>query len=369
MQREAAEAPPREALRAPAPIGLSEIIGHERAIETIRSVLRSGRVPHAWLLSGPAGVGKFTTALAFAAVLLDPTSRPIAAGEIEPEVDSRAQRLLRAGAHPHLHVVRKELTPFSRDDRVRGQLQRSIPVEILREFLIEPATMKAWGERGAMASKVFIVDEAELMNESGQNALLKSLEEPPPGTVIMLVTSSEERLLPTIRSRAQRISFGPLSSNEMGRWLARMGVDLTAGQRRALDRFACGSPGAAQVAIETGMIGWVEILEPHLDDVAAGRFPIRFGMTAAGLVDDWAKRWVDTHAGASKEAANHAGAGHLFHLIGEHYRASLAGGATDDSKARRLVRAIELADRAQRWATANVNLLFVLDDWAAQACA
>jgi DNA polymerase-3 subunit delta' len=154
-------------------------------------------------------VGKFTTALAFAAVILDPSSQPDLSGVIEPDPESASQQLLAAGTHPDLHIITKELAVVSRVDSVRDSKQRNIAKAVLEEFLLEPAA-RTGSMNGALASKVFIVDEAELIDGVGQNSLLKTLEEPAPGSVIILVTANEERLLPTIRSRCQRVGFAPL---------------------------------------------------------------------------------------------------------------------------------------------------------------
>lgn len=358
------EIPRREAPAAPLPLRLSEILGQDRAVAQLRSAMGSGRVHHAWIFQGPAGVGKFTTALAFAAVLLDPTSTPSLSGEIEPQEGSRVQGLLSAGTHPDLHIVRKELTPFSREPDVRDRKQTNIPKVVLEEFLVEPATRTGAAAAGARASKVFIVDEAELIDGPGQNSLLKTLEEPAPGTVLILVTSRPERLLPTIRSRCQRVTFVPLDGKSMAAWLKREKVDLSAAARQWVPEFAGGSPGAVKLAIETGIDAWYPAVEPLLTQCERGRFPIDLGPKLATLVDEWAERWADSHANASKDAANKAGARWMLALLGWHYRRRLAGPGGE-----RALRAIDLIAEAESHAEANVQMLFTMSDLAARLAA
>src|SRR5690606_4650358 len=120
-----------------------------------------------------------------------------------------------AWPHPDLHVVTKELARYSEDRSTRERKLTQIPVDVLRTELIEPVYRAAQMGHG----KVFIVDEAELLNDAGQNAMLKTLEEPPAGTTIILVTSIQDRLLPTIRSRCQRVAFVPLPDSVVSRWL------------------------------------------------------------------------------------------------------------------------------------------------------
>lgn len=353
----------------PGPVRLGQILGQDHAVSNIRSAIQSGRIHHAWIFHGPAGVGKFTTALAFASVILDPTSQPDLSGIIEPDPGSHTQKLLAAGTHPDLHVVTKELAAVSREQRVRAQMQRNIAKEVLEEFLLEPAARTGSAAPGALASKVFIINEAELIDHVGQNTLLKTLEEPAPGSVLILVTSREERLLPTIRSRCQRIGFGPLGDKDMEKWIARSGLDLSgldAGTRRWLLAFSAGAPGVAKLAIDTGITAWYGTLAPMLAEAERGRYPLEMGATMAKLVDDWAVAWVERpgNESSSKEAANKAAARQMFRLLAEHYRGMLHTGGP--AKQELALGAIDLVAEAERQADASVQAIFVMDNLAAQ---
>jgi DNA polymerase-3 subunit delta' len=336
---------------------LSGIIGQDRAVGVLRTAAAAGRVHHAWIFHGPVGVGKFTAALAFAADLLDPASR---AGE--SGVASEARRLLEAGIHPDLHVVRKELAGVSRDERVRRGVQRNIAKEVLAEFLIEPAGRTRVFQADSAAAKVFIVDEAELLEPVGQNALLKTLEEPPRGTVIILVTSAEERLLPTIRSRCQRVAFTPLDEASMGRWLEAGGLlaGVPEADRGFVLRFAGGSPGAATLAVKGGLVAWHRTIGPMLAETDRGRYCAGLGPAMASLVDEWAKAHAQEREHASKDAANKAGAAWMLRLLAAHYRERLRSSPRDGA------RAIEAIAEAQRQADAGVQFPFVMENLAAQ---
>jgi DNA polymerase-3 subunit delta' len=338
-------------------VPLGSVLGQERAIGLLQSAMKSGRVHHAWIFFGPEGVGKFTTAMAWAGVLLDPTSRERAPGSIEPDPDSPVQTLWRRRAHPDLHVVRKELAAVSRDPAVRAGKQVSIPREVVAEFLIEPAARTRLMANDSTIGKVFIVDEAELLNDASQTILLKTIEEPPAGTLIILVTSREHELRATIRSRCQRVAFAPLSDEAMRRWLEDAGPALPEEDRDFLLRFAAGSPGVLRTALEGGLAEWQRSLGPMLDAAMEGRFVAELGPAMAERVEKYASAWVEARPGASKEAANRLAAGWMFRLAASRLREALDRGAD----ARMFARAVDALAGAERHLDANVPLLFVFE--------
>ncbi len=349
-----------------------EVIGHERALGILDGAMRHERVHHAWIFAGPAGVGKLTTAVAFGATLLDPTTGPDLTGRMLPEPGSPTQELVRAWSHPDLVVVRKELGKVSSDDAVRRQKQTSIAKKVVDEFLIEPATRTGamGGEgAGARASKVFIVDEAELLGIQAQNALLKTLEEPPPGVVIVLVTAHEDRLLPTIRSRCQRVAFGPLSDAEMGawidRWTEREQVELESWVGEWLMTFGAGSPGAAVWALDNDMHEWESKLGPLVRGAGGGRFELDLGSSLAGLVEDRAKAHVAGNALASKEAANKEWGRRALWLVGEQLRRMLREGERPEAR-ERAADMIDVVREAEEQLASNVNVMFVMENLSAQ---
>ncbi len=362
---------PRRSHTHPPPIPLGQVLGQPRALATLNASLNSGRIHHAWIFHGPPGVGKLTTALAFAAVLLDPTSQANFGGEWEADPGSKAQQLLAAGTHPDLQVVVKELARFSRESKVRDQKLRNIPNEVILEYFVEPATRTTSAAQGARAGKVFIIDEAELMDFRSQNTILKTLEEPPPGTVLILVTSSEDSLLPTIRSRSQRVSFGPLNDYAMRDWLKRSALEIEPEELQWLLAFAGGSPGSLLRAHQGKLFEWHRAVAPMLEATSAGKYTIDLGPTMASLVDQWAKDWVEAHENASKEAANKAGADEMFRLVAEHYRRALRGpgGKAPSVPPGVTARAFDAIREAETRLDANVDMKFVFEGLSADLCA
>lgn len=356
----------------PRPVPLTAILGQDRALATLDAALRSGRVHHAWIFHGPPGVGKFTTALAFAAVLLDPTSEAGLTGGIAPDPESPVQRLLNAGTHPDLHIITKELSVFSEDAKVRDSKQITIPKEVIDTHLLQPAGLAPTLRHATppRATKVFIVDEAELLDRSPanaptQNAILKTLEEPPPGTVIILVTASEDRLLPTIRSRCQRVAFCPLEPAAMREWMTGRGIDVDARQRDWLIAFSEGSPGVLLSAMEGGFYDWARTLDPMLESAERGRYDPDLGPTMAKLADDWAKAWVEANELASKESANRAGARWIFRLLAARLRHGLRAGPNPEVHAE----AIEALRRAERRLDSAVQLAFAMESLSVELAA
>lgn len=359
----------------PACVDLDRVIGQDRAVSQLRSAIESGRLHHAWIFAGPPGVGKRTTAEAFATLLLDPDAAPDLTGRLTVHPEAHTARLMRARTHPDYHLITKELAAYSEDDSTRRSKQRNIPLAVLQEYLIEPAQLAGSGRSGAIASKVFVVDEAELMrsgSNEGQNAMLKTLEEPPPGTIIILVTAREEALLPTIRSRCQRVRFDALSDADMQAWLDRTEgedrLEVRPGSRPWLLEFAAGSPGRARIAIETGLLDWESELRPFLSAIERGRYDPDFSATLSKLVGSWAEDWVKARPQASKEAANHAAAGHAFHLLAQRMRRLLADASeTGDAEAiERWSDAIEAIAQAEREINANVQMALALEHMSAR---
>jgi DNA polymerase-3 subunit delta' len=343
-----------------------QIVGQDRAVEVLQAALASGRAHHAWLFAGPPGVGKFTTALAFASCLMDPTSAANLGGLIEPDPASPTQERLRAGAHPDLHVVRKELALYSSDSKARAAKLASIPIAVIREHLLEPAYRAPHISRDAIAPKVFIVDEAELLDRSPnnapvQNAILKTMEEPPPGTVVILLTTSEERLLPTIRSRCQRLTFRTLTDDEMAAWLASSGTAVPPGSRDWLLRVAQGSPGRLGEAIEAGLDSWAEPLAPILAAFDAGRPVIELGPTAARLIDGYATAWSKAGKNRSKEVGNRRAARQLLALRAGHFARGLRAGRDPEWSARAVLR----CERTERDLSSFVQPALAFDALAA----
>jgi DNA polymerase-3 subunit delta' len=189
----------------------------------------AGRVPHAVLLVGPAGVGKTTLATDLAAGLV--CSGPEGA---RPCGACRPCRLALAGSHPDVH----RLAPDGPGRQV-GIGRSGSKVRGVRDLIAELALLPVEG-----GARIGIVESAQRMNEDAQAALLKTLEEPAAGVVLVLCADGEDGLLPTIRSRCARIRLGPVGVREVERILVEHGV-ADAPTAARLARVADGRPGLA----------------------------------------------------------------------------------------------------------------------------
>ncbi len=349
------------------PRGRTPIFGQEAAISELVDAFRQDRMPAAWILHGPDGVGKLSTAIRFARLLLEPEPSALALDAFEPPLDSPDARLIDAGTHPDLKVIRKELAATSEIARLRDSKQRAIPIDLLREHMlggdVEGKRFDALHARTPYRGvrRVFIVDEAELLNPQGQNALLKTLEEPSPRTIIMLVTTRDERLLPTVRSRCRRVPFRTLDEPSIDRWLLANGIEIDDADRDWFTRYADGSPGRLRQAIDGGMQTWNATLAPGFARLERGDWPAGLGETMAELVDEFAKSVVKADKRASKEAANRTGLSNLASVIGTRLRERMSEAAVagDDRTIEASARAIEAVAEAEHRANRNVNLKFV----------
>ena len=202
-------------------------LGQPAAVAAVRALLGS-RFPHAVVVTGPAGVGKSTLALDIAAALLCSAEDPAA----KPCGDCRACRMVGHGNHPDLH----RLAPSGAGGGISigGRGERGV-----RDLVSDLALLPVEG-----GARVAIIEAAHRMSEDAQSALLKTLEEPPTGTTILLCADDEERLLPTIRSRCTRIRLGPLGIRDVEAVLAARGV-ADAPTAARLARITDGRPGHA----------------------------------------------------------------------------------------------------------------------------
>jgi DNA polymerase-3 subunit delta' len=222
-------------------MSLKGIFCQDKAISVLQRAYAAGKMPHAYIFAGLDGVGKFRTAREWAKMLL--CNAPIAAehqdGEFADSCGScESCRLFEAGSHPDFHHVYKELIEFTKEGKGR-KTPVKVPIDVIREFLIEKvSTRPTLSQR-----KLFVVSEAEKLNVSSQNALLKVLEEPPGYCTIVLLCTRMERLLSTTKSRCQIIRFGPIDEDRISDTLKQMGLeDKQAGY---FARLAQGSLGTA----------------------------------------------------------------------------------------------------------------------------
>ena len=215
---------------------MTPLFGHDPAVAAFRDALDSGRLHHAWLISGPEGVGKaLFAAKAALRVLAQGQGRVDAPGLDVPD-DHPAARLAAAGSHPDL--MRLERLP--RENSSTGDLARNINVDQVRSLqrlFNTTASLSPW--------RAVIVDSIDDLERNAANALLKNLEEPPPSSVFLLVSHAPERLLPTIRSRCRLLRLAPLDRDAM---TSALQAALPDAGDKEIDELAAagnGSPGRA----------------------------------------------------------------------------------------------------------------------------
>lgn len=254
-----------------------DLIGHEEAEQALLTAWSSSRMPHAWLIAGPRGIGKATLAWRFARFVLagggggglfggPPTSLAVSA-------DDPVFRRIAAGGHADVVTLAPGMIHPE-----TGKETQEIVVAQVREaiaFLLKTSAEGGW--------RVLIVDEAEAMNRNAANALLKVLEEPPPQCLILLVSHSPGRLLPTIRSRCRLLTLRTLTDAQVATLLERHRPDLPATDRTALVGLANGSIGRAIELADRGGVELADDLDallerlPALDIAAAHALADRVG--------------------------------------------------------------------------------------------
>lgn len=334
---------------------LDDIFGQDAAVETLLRAYRADRLPHGLIFAGPAGVGKATAARALGTLFLcekPAEARPCGRchsctlmGVANPDGSSN---------HPDYHVVYRQLIRLEKD----ASKARDLPIGVVRDYVVEPAGRKAGMGRG----KVFVIEEADLMNPPAQNALLKTLEEPPGPTLLILITDQPDCLLQTIKSRSQTVRFGHLDARIVARELEKRKIDKAiATDAAALTE---GSLGVALRWIEDGVVASARDLIQQLDGLLNGRAP--------GDLPDWFKKAAEAYAVkqlerdklASKDQATKEGLSIFLRIAASRFRQRLAE-TTDEAELDRACDAIDAIVRAEQYLDANVNVALTLQQLSA----
>ncbi len=231
-----------------------ELKGHKDAEQTLIEAFHSGRMAHAWMITGPKGIGKATLACRFARYLLTQGREEQGAGLFGDDLpaalpdslyiapETPVFQRIAAGGHGDFLCVERSLND-------RGKLRGEIVIDDVREvggFLSLTASEGGW--------RVVIIDSADEMNRNAANAVLKVLEEPPDRAILILVSHNPGRLLPTIRSRCRKLSLEALTVEDMQDLLVRYAPDLSDADRAVLTELSDGSIGSAMSLIDAGGI-------------------------------------------------------------------------------------------------------------------
>jgi DNA polymerase-3 subunit delta' len=280
----------------PAPRENPVLLGHEAAEAALLQAYSSGRLPHAWLLAGPRGIGKATLAFRFARYLFAEGSAgglhaATAPAALAVAPDHPVFRRVASGGHADLLVVERGIDPK------RKKLRSEIVVDDTRAiagFLRLTPAEGSW--------RVVVVDGADMMNRNAANALLKILEEPPKRAVLLLVSDNPGRLLATIRSRCRILALKPLAQPVVLSALEHYRPDLGSGPRAVLAQLADGSIGQALDLAAAGGVGLYQSLVtligglPSLDVAAlhalADRVQRGDGEAAFRLLTELLPGWV-----------------------------------------------------------------------------
>jgi DNA polymerase-3 subunit delta' len=278
--------------------------GHEVQAEAFARAVRRGRLAHAYLFVGPSGIGKRLFAVELAKALL--CEKPPEDGRLEACDRCPSCVQIDAGTHPDFLSA------------ARPPEKAEFPIDLMRELCLH-FSLKAARGRG----KVVVIDDADDLNEESANCFLKTLEEPPPRSVLILIGTSTDRQRPTIVSRCQVVRYHPLQPETVAELLQANGVD-DAALRGRLARLCGGSPGQALALADAGLWEFRDTLLRKLT---------RERIDAVAL----AKAWIEFVQEAGKEAVHQRRRARLtLRLLIDFLRAALAfgmqgqGGADED---------------------------------------
>jgi DNA polymerase-3 subunit delta' len=321
------------------------IIGHDEVVERFRRTLESGRLASTYLFVGSSGVGKRRFATELARALLC-TKAP--EEKLEPCGQCESCRLFAAGTHPDF------------DDYVRlrpGKAMLAISQfvgydEVLeQEALCHRIALKPFFGR----RKIAIVDDSDHFSIPAANCLLKTLEEPPPSALLILLGTSPARQLPTIRSRSQIVRFAPLERETVARILVETGLIPDPEQA---DRAAEFAEGSVERALEFSDPALGEFHELLLNELRSPMFDsVRVARSVQAFVDE-----------AGKEASQRRD--RLRIVIGfavHHYRAILRNSSAADTET--VVQTLDACLEAAVQIDRNANLAMVIQDWCEQLAA
>jgi DNA polymerase-3 subunit delta' len=222
------------------------IRGHDGVVLGLRKALAAGRMPHAFLFVGPEGVGKLAFAVRLAQALL---CERVPESELDPCGQCDACLQVMAGTHPDLLRV------------ARPEDKHDLPIRVIRDLCLDLGLKPMRGGR-----KVAIIDDADDLNDEAANAFLKTLEEPPPSSVLILVGTSSDVQLDTILSRCRVVRFHPLPEPELAEVLLEQAVVETHAEAERLARLGDGSVARARGLADPAL---TEFRRALIDDLAA----------------------------------------------------------------------------------------------------
>jgi DNA polymerase-3 subunit delta' len=319
----------------PHPRSTARLFGHAAAEHAITDALTSDKHHHAWLIAGAEGIGKATFAYRVArAALARPDERGLFGSGLDVEPETSAYRQVTSLSHPGLVVIRRAY------DQKAKRFASSISVDEVRRL---KAFLALSAEEGGR--RVVIVDAADEMNVNAANALLKSLEEPPPRTIFLIVAHAPGRLLPTIRSRCRLLPLVPLVSADLKQAVTQALTaagkpDISTSDFTALEPLATGSVRRLLALQEGGGLALQGKIDKLFSSLPAGDLK-----AAHALSDELAPATVEQKFALFYELF----LGTLQRLVKT--QATGQGSKSDIDRAHRLIGPARLATFASLWET------------------
>jgi DNA polymerase-3 subunit delta' len=242
----------------PGPRQTMTLSGHDASLAKASRAIRSGRTPQGWLITGAPGVGKATLAFRIARYLLRYGATSDGPEDLSLPVNDPVSQQISAGGHPGLLILQRAVNEKT------GKLMTVLSVDEIRKLA------GFFGmTSGAGGWRVAIVDTADDMNDNAANALLKALEEPPARAMLMLLSNAPGRLLPTIRSRCQRLDLRPLGETDLLKELRNRLPDMNESERMTLAKLSGGSIGAALTLASDDGLALAKDAEQMIDRAAS----------------------------------------------------------------------------------------------------
>lgn len=241
-----------------------DLQGHEEAEQMFLDAFNSDRLHHAWLVTGPRGIGKAALAHKMARFLMhnppEGNAGPSLFGDVLEKTQAESlntdpysgiNKVITAGGHGDIVVI--ERTPDEKTGKMKAEIGVN-NVRVLQNFFAKTSTEGGW--------RVAIVDSADEMNRNAANALLKSLEEPPKNALLILLAHAPGKLLPTITSRCRQMRLSPLPDQAVTAILSKQHPDLSPDEVAGYAILSEGSPGYALKLVENqGLELYIQILE------------------------------------------------------------------------------------------------------------
>lgn len=306
-------------------MGWEQLRGHTGQIEMFRRTISRGRLGQAYLFVGPDGVGKQTFATILAQALFCRTN-PIA--QLDPCGGCPPCKQMAAGTHPDFSRV--QILPDKRElllEQFIGPKENRGKEGLCHDLALKPMSADR---------KIAVIDDADKMNVESANAFLKTLEEPPLGSLIILIAGNIEQLLPTIRSRCQTIRFAPLTAEDLAELLLTNGIADTPAAAAEIAALSGGSLATA------AQLGDPELLAQRRELFAA------LAAEKFHSVETAARVMEGIEAAGAETAAQRQRAAWMIQFCIEYYRQSLARVTAENPEAAETIgAAIERAVEAQ----------------------